>query len=168
MVVMCGVTPTTDVGRTLVQATGGAFTDGAPTFLQARVATVCAYGGPDNLCGILCNDGTNSYLYVNADPTNAAGWVQVKQFAGYGVSGGLAVVGSVWSVQVSNGTDNRIMYSGDVGSAYAAVTNANFGTANAFLTGGLTTATPGSLSFRRASAWPGLARVKYTSPTRWG
>ncbi len=140
LVAMCGVTPGTDVGRLLVVASGGTFTDSSPSFLSGRIVTGVAYGANDNLWGVLCNDGTLSYLYTSPDLVT---WTLVHEFANLPKSGGLAVLGYVWAAQVGTSTDNRVMYSGEVGALGA---SSNWGTSNAFLTGGLTaSATPGSL-----------------------
>ncbi len=116
-----------------MQATGGAFTDSSPAFLSTRIVTGVAYGGNDNLWGVLCNDGTNSYLYTSPDLST---WTLAHTFTGlYEERRSRRARRYVWAAQVGTSTDNRVMYSGDVG---ALVASSNWSTANAFLTGGLT------------------------------
>lgn len=129
LVAMCGTTPGTDVGRLLVVSSSGTFTDSSPSFMATKVVTGMAYGANDNLWGVLCHDGTNSYLYTSPDPTGVTTpYTLVKTFAGSTLSGGLAVLGYVWVAQCEISGDPRTMYSGDVGSDGAA---SQWGTANA-------------------------------------
>jgi hypothetical protein len=124
-VAMCGATLGASSSRLMMQTTSAGWADVTPALLGGSSLQIrgLAYSVNDALWGLLAQDNAgNSYLYTSPD---LATWSISATFTGFW-SGGLAVIGSVWSALVYNAAageaGNQIVYSGNVALAGAAST----------------------------------------------
>lgn len=115
----CGVTAGTDVSRLAVTTDGATSTDVTPTFLTGKVITGFHYSSTDGLFGLLCYDGTSSYLYTTSTPGTSTSWTLCKTFTGRHMVA-LTSLGRVWVAGLVGQV--IVLASNDVASAGVAST----------------------------------------------